>query len=335
MSSSTASAPHIEILVFDGCPNAEATRELVERVARELELEVDVETVLVRDANAAKRYRFLGSPTVRVNDRDIEPGAETRSDYALSCRVYRTRIGSSGQPEEAVVRDALMRFVPVGEDEVVSSALGSAGIPVERCGRERTHGLSDPERALYHWVLTHFAEQGQPRGEAFRARATELGLEWSAVADALAREDLVHFDEAGEIVVAYPFSGRPTRHQVILEAGHEVPAMCALDALGTAAMLGSAVQVQSSDPVTGEAIAVSVEANGSAAWEPAETVVLTGCAAEGPSFTGCCAVLNFFGSPASVETYLRDRPDVRGRAISVPDAVAVGSAIFGQVLASR
>lgn len=325
-------APDVEILVFDGCPNAEPTRELVEGVARELGLLVDVETVLVPNASAAERYRFLGSPTVRVDDRDIEPGAETRSDYTFSCRVYRTPTGASGQPEEAWVRDALMPFAPVGQDEVVSSALASAGISLERCGSERTRGLADPERALYHWVLAHFAEEGRPSGEEFRAKADDLGFEPTAVAQTLAREDLVHLDEEGEIVVAYPFSGRPTRHRVILGGGHQVWAMCAIDALGMAAMLGAAVEIHSSDPVTDEAIAVSVSADGSAAWEPTEVVVLTGRAADGPSFNGCCAVLNFFSSRAAMETYLRERPDVRGRAISVPDAVAVGTAIFGQAI---
>ncbi|MBA2297745.1 MAG: hypothetical protein H0W14_06860 [Actinobacteria bacterium] len=32
----------------------------------------------------------------------------------------------------------------------------------------------------------------------------------------------------------------------------------------------------------------------------------------GSSFSNCCAVLNFFGSAASAEQYLREHPDVRG-----------------------
>jgi hypothetical protein len=48
------------------------------------------------------------------------------------------------------------------------------------------------------------------------------------------REDLVHRGSDGEITVAYPFSGRPTGHRVRFSDGHEVDAMCAINALGVA-----------------------------------------------------------------------------------------------------
>jgi hypothetical protein len=63
--------------------------------------------VEVHDAEAAQRLRFLGSPSVRVDGRDVEPGAEARTDYDLSCRVYRRESWFSGQPEERWARDAL------------------------------------------------------------------------------------------------------------------------------------------------------------------------------------------------------------------------------------
>ena len=103
--------PRVEILYFDGCPNHEGTRELVERVAGELELDAHPELVEVPDADAARTMRFLGSPTVRVDGRDVEPGAEDRTDYVLACRVYRGERGFSGQPDERWVREALAEAV--------------------------------------------------------------------------------------------------------------------------------------------------------------------------------------------------------------------------------
>ena len=100
--------PHVEILYFQGCPNHEPARELVEQVARNLRLHPSIELVEVLDAEAATRLRFLGSPTVRVEGRDVEPGAEARTDFALSCRVYRGEHGASGQPDERWIRDALL-----------------------------------------------------------------------------------------------------------------------------------------------------------------------------------------------------------------------------------
>ncbi|MDE3025771.1 MAG: hypothetical protein KGI93_09390 [Acidobacteriota bacterium] len=101
--------PLVEILYFDGCPNHEAARAMVERVSRELGVHPELRLVNVPDEEAARRLRFLGSPTIRVDGRDIDPGAAERKDYVLSCRVYRTESGFRGQPDERWLRDALQR----------------------------------------------------------------------------------------------------------------------------------------------------------------------------------------------------------------------------------
>jgi hypothetical protein len=101
------SRPRVEILYFDGCPNHEPTRALVEGVAAELHVESEIDLVRVRDPDAASELRFLGSPTVRVNGRDVEPGAAERDDFVFSCRVYRGEGGLSGQPDAGWIREAL------------------------------------------------------------------------------------------------------------------------------------------------------------------------------------------------------------------------------------
>jgi hypothetical protein len=110
-------APVVEILYFDGCPNHEAALALVEKVAAQLGLDADVRLIRVADAEAAARLRFLGSPTIRVGGRDVEPGAAGRTDFVLSCRVYRTEGGFAGQPDERWIRAALL---PEAETRVVS-----------------------------------------------------------------------------------------------------------------------------------------------------------------------------------------------------------------------
>ena len=101
--------PRVEILYFDGCPNHEAAQALVERVAAELRIEPEIDLVEVPDTDAAVQHSFLGSPTVRVDGRDVEPGAEERSDFVFACRVYRTERGFSGQPDPGWVREALSK----------------------------------------------------------------------------------------------------------------------------------------------------------------------------------------------------------------------------------
>ena len=99
--------PRVEILSFEGCPHREAARELVLRIAGDLGVDPEVTLVDVPDAAAAARLRFLGSPTIRVDGRDVEPGAEERGALQHACRVYRTAEGFRGQPDARWVREAI------------------------------------------------------------------------------------------------------------------------------------------------------------------------------------------------------------------------------------
>lgn len=95
----------VELLFFAGCPNHDR---LLPRV-RELAAAAGAELVLrpVETPEEAQAERFLGSPTVRVDGRDIEPGADERTDYGLKCRIYATTDGLHGMPPEKWIRDAL------------------------------------------------------------------------------------------------------------------------------------------------------------------------------------------------------------------------------------
>jgi hypothetical protein len=76
-------------------------------MSRELGIELDLELIAVTDEDSARRLRFLGSPTVRVDGQDIEPAARDRTGAALSCRIYQTEYGASGFPDPELLRAAL------------------------------------------------------------------------------------------------------------------------------------------------------------------------------------------------------------------------------------
>jgi hypothetical protein len=101
--------PLVEILHIADCPNYPAAVAMVERVVAELGVDAELRTTLIADQAAAERARFPGSPTVRVDGRDVEPGAEPPAEHILGCRLYRHRHHLAGQPEERWVRDALLR----------------------------------------------------------------------------------------------------------------------------------------------------------------------------------------------------------------------------------
>jgi len=108
--------------------------------------------------------------------------------------------------------------------------------------------------------------------------------------------------------------------------------MCAIDALGMAPMFGEAIEIVSSDPLTGEEIQVALAPEGVGDWQPAEAVVVCGTSGSGASSSSCCPVLNFFASQKNAERWLASRPAVRGAVISVSEAIAAGRTVFGDVL---
>lgn len=76
------------------------------RVAAEAQVGVDVRVINVAESEA-ELLRFLGSPSIRVHGHDVEPGADSRRDYAHSCRLYDTSAGLRPLPDEAWLHDAL------------------------------------------------------------------------------------------------------------------------------------------------------------------------------------------------------------------------------------
>ena len=99
---------HVEVLYFDGCPTYVAATRTLQEVLSELGVEGDVELLAVNTDEEAKRLRFPGSPTIRVDGRDLFPVPERRV-LALGCRTYATPEGLKGYPTREMVREALAR----------------------------------------------------------------------------------------------------------------------------------------------------------------------------------------------------------------------------------
>jgi Alkylmercury lyase len=303
----------IELLYFDGCPNHESVlarlRELLDRSQRS----ADVVLRRIDDDEAAQRERFLGSPTVRVDGRDIEPGADKRDDYGIKCRLYATPAGITGMPPDDWLLGALVGRRP-------SAA-------------QRAAALGGPERELHRRLVRAFADGSAPSASRVEDWAGELGLDADEAAAELARHDLVHRDPgSGAVTVAYPFSAAPTRHCVRLSSGTEVFAMCAIDALGVAFMLEEGTTIVSADPATGERIDISLPLDAPSVWSPNEAVVVAGSHGNGTSRACTCPHTNFAASPTHADTLLETDPAVVGEVLTMPDAIARGREAFGPLL---
>jgi hypothetical protein len=92
----------IEVLYVPGCPNYELTvRRIEEVLAAEMSSAPICGVPVTTDAEARSR-EFPGSPTVRVNGKDIEPSGNY--SFGLACRIYPN---GSGIPPEETVRAAI------------------------------------------------------------------------------------------------------------------------------------------------------------------------------------------------------------------------------------
>jgi hypothetical protein len=84
---------------------------VVERVVDEVGVDAEIEVVEVDSDEDAEAYRMLGSPTVFVDGRDVDPQPAPHIEFSADDRIYRTGRGPCGWPEPDWVRAALLRAV--------------------------------------------------------------------------------------------------------------------------------------------------------------------------------------------------------------------------------
>ena len=208
-------------------------------------------------------------------------------------------------------------------------------------GRSRLAPAEDGLRAVHQQVLRSFATAGHaPSASALAETAARYGITAAEALAALHAGDYLQLGPDGQIRAAYPFSGVPTPHLIDIDGGPRVHAMCAIDALGTAAMLGTDVTITSADPGTGEPVVVTVAVRGDrkAVWQPPTAVVFNGrqivgeACERGASAEVCCGYMNFFGTRASAEAWGAAHPEITGEILGQAAALRVGVEIFGNLL---
>jgi hypothetical protein len=77
----------IELLYWEGCPSYPEAKAMLEEVLARRGIDTPVVMREVRTDDEAEALRFPGSPTIRIDGRDVDPtGADGRP--ALNCRIY-------------------------------------------------------------------------------------------------------------------------------------------------------------------------------------------------------------------------------------------------------
>ena len=96
----------IELLYFDHCATWETTLADLRQALSAVGRQEQVSLVKVESQQEAERLRFLGSPTVRVNGNDVEPGIPS-TGFGMECRLYWVEGRPTGSPPMQWIENAI------------------------------------------------------------------------------------------------------------------------------------------------------------------------------------------------------------------------------------
>jgi hypothetical protein len=101
----------IEFLFWEECPSHTEALQLLRDVLSDLGRDDEpVEILEVRTHDAAEQLAFPGSPTIRVDGRDVDEEGAARARPALTCRIYHLPDGRpSPVPTRQQLEEALRR----------------------------------------------------------------------------------------------------------------------------------------------------------------------------------------------------------------------------------
>jgi hypothetical protein len=100
----------IELLYWEGCPSYPEAKALLEDVLARSGIGAAIEMHEVRSDQEASALHFPGSPTIRIDGRDVDPaGAGARP--ALTCRIYYL---PDGRVSPIPTRDQIDRTIKEG-----------------------------------------------------------------------------------------------------------------------------------------------------------------------------------------------------------------------------
>ncbi len=81
---SDTSPIRVRIVHLKNCKATSKTIDLIEQVARNLKLEIELESIVIHTQEEAEKFRHIGSPTIQINNLDIDPEARNVKSFGLT-----------------------------------------------------------------------------------------------------------------------------------------------------------------------------------------------------------------------------------------------------------
>lgn len=93
----------IELLYFEGCPNHEIALSNLKEVLAEAGVKDEIEIINIENPEDVTKHRFLGSPSIRINDKDLETDEDESTEYSMRCRRYKNGDLMEGFPSKELI----------------------------------------------------------------------------------------------------------------------------------------------------------------------------------------------------------------------------------------
>ena len=120
----------VQLLYILDCPWCVKTEELVKESLEELGVKAEVEEILIDKDEKARKYSFVGSPTVRINGKDVQeevskgqclPCEElaeyiegttefVKQECICGCRIYFYKGRQYPYPPKEMIKEAIKKY---------------------------------------------------------------------------------------------------------------------------------------------------------------------------------------------------------------------------------
>ena len=197
--------------------------------------------------------------------------------------------------------------------------------------KERQDACGKQIKGLHQKVLGSFVDKGRILTREEMAQHVD-NLENAVTV--LKKMDMVVFSEDGNPVGAYPFSMEAREHTVRVN-GHQVYAMCALDALAIGPMFGVKTQITSRCRITGYPVSIRQSGKTIVNIDEARDIhfgIIWGAAnADSCCADSLCMEMMFLRDGKIAQQWLADDPDNR-EVFTLQEAVEFGGRFFAPLV---
>ena len=99
----------IQLVYYEKCPNFKHVLKNLKDALTEEKTNAQIQIIKLSNLQEAKNLQIIGSPTIRINNKDIDPPIKKSTDSSLKCRSYSYHGKITGWPPKELIIEALRK----------------------------------------------------------------------------------------------------------------------------------------------------------------------------------------------------------------------------------